>query len=154
MGLHEEYQGAWKVASNQGVVFRLNLHIKCHDSASIKEVTISVKGFVANFTMAANNDRLSISSDEETVQYVQEEPLTKRFRKRTQLSSACAAQHCKLCISSACKHTCRTAAVVDSRSKVIQQPVILIAANCKVVVAGQVDHVRWSHVHRVPQGVV
>ena len=25
-GLHDEYQGAWKVATSQGVVFLLNLH--------------------------------------------------------------------------------------------------------------------------------
>lgn len=44
VGLHEEYQGAWNVASSQGVVFRLNLHMQCHVLASFNEVTIRSQG--------------------------------------------------------------------------------------------------------------
>lgn len=40
------------------------------------------------------------------------------------------------------------------RSKVIEEPVVLVAAHSKVGVVGQVDHVRRAHIDRVPQGVV
>lgn len=42
----------------------------------------------------------------------------------------------------------------SSRSQVVHQPVVLVATHSKVGVVGEVDHVRWAHIHRVPQGAV
>ena len=36
------------------------------------------------------------------------------------------------------------------RGQIIQQPVVLIAADGKIIIAGQIDHVCRTHIHRVP----
>jgi len=40
------------------------------------------------------------------------------------------------------------------RGKVGHQPVVLVTADSKVGVVGEVDHVSWSHIDRVPQRAV
>ena len=40
------------------------------------------------------------------------------------------------------------------RSQVGHEPIVLITAHSKVGIVGEVDHVCWSHVDRVPQGAV
>ncbi len=42
----------------------------------------------------------------------------------------------------------------DSHGKVLNKPVVLVAAHCKVSIVGKIDHVGWAHVRRVPQGAV
>jgi len=42
----------------------------------------------------------------------------------------------------------------DSRGKILDQPVVLVTANIEVSIVGEVDHVSWSHIGRVPKGVV
>ena len=49
--LHEEYQGAWKVAINQGVVLRLKLHYRQTNVTtqlmySGRQINVKVKGAV------------------------------------------------------------------------------------------------------------
>lgn len=41
-----------------------------------------------------------------------------------------------------------------SRGKVAKQPIVLVASNRKVSIVGEIDHVSWAHIHRIPQGVV
>ena len=64
MGLHEEYQGAWNVANSQGVVFRLNLHIPCHISASFHRVTMIIKGINNSSSDGIDVGSLSMSNNE------------------------------------------------------------------------------------------
>ncbi len=40
------------------------------------------------------------------------------------------------------------------RGKVGHQPVVLVTANSKVGVVGEVDHVSWAHIDRVPERAV
>lgn len=40
------------------------------------------------------------------------------------------------------------------RFQIFHQPVVLVAANCKVIIVGEVDHVSRSRIHRVPQRTI
>ena len=40
------------------------------------------------------------------------------------------------------------------RGNILEQPIVLVAANSKVIIVGEVNHVSRSRIHRVPQRVV
>ena len=43
--------------------------------------------------------------------------------------------------------------VLHLRGKVIHQPLVLWAGDREVIIAGEIDHMRRSHIHRVVQRV-